>query len=128
MTIAPLAEVLAIVPAVDPDLRERALPTVPVADFRARIRDVWLSPDAEFDGESNRNAQARGVSVLRRVLTRHPGEHVVVATHGNLLALILNSFDSQIGYDFWQGLSFPDVYRATFKNGALLDVSREWVD
>ena len=36
---------------------------------------------------------------------------VVVSTHGNLLVLLLNYLDAAIGYEFWQGLRIPDVYR-----------------
>lgn len=128
MTIEPLAESLAITPTVEPDLRERALPMVPVTDFHQRIRDYWQSPQQVMDGESNVAAQARGVSVVRQVLARHAGDDVVVATHGNLLALILNGFDPAIGYEFWQRLSFPDVYRVTFESGTLANVTREWID
>jgi 2,3-bisphosphoglycerate-dependent phosphoglycerate mutase len=127
MTIEPLAESLAIAPEVEPDLRERALPMMAVADFEQRIRDYWQFPQRVMDGESNVAAQARGLSVVRRLLTRHAGHHVVVATHGNLLALILNGFDPAIGYEFWQRLSFPDVYCARFENGALANVTREWI-
>ena len=50
----------------------------------------------------------------------------MVATHGNLLALILNGLDSAFGYDFWRQLSFPDVYRLEFEGTALTRVERIW--
>ena len=39
------------------------------------------------------------------------GGPVAVVTHGNLLALILHSFDGHSGFDTWAGLTNPDVYR-----------------
>jgi 2,3-bisphosphoglycerate-dependent phosphoglycerate mutase len=43
--------------------------------------------------------------------------HNVVATHGNLLTLILNYYDLQIGYDFWSRLAMPDVYHLEIRGG-----------
>jgi 2,3-bisphosphoglycerate-dependent phosphoglycerate mutase len=55
-----------------------------------------------------------------------PGEHVVAATHGNLLALVLNGFDPAFGYEFWRALSFPDIYRLAFDANGLVAVDRFW--
>ena len=59
-------------------------------------------------------------------MKRHAGQHVVVATHGNLLALILNAFDPSFGYEFWRELSFPDVYEVEFEATRLIRVRRLW--
>jgi 2,3-bisphosphoglycerate-dependent phosphoglycerate mutase len=124
-TVAPLANRLRIGIATDEDLRERELP--PVSDFEAAVRESWQSFDAApRGGESNRAAQSRGVFVVRRILDRHAGEEVVVATHGTLLTLILNDFDAAVGHEFWQRLSFPDIVRATFAGERLVDAERIW--
>ena len=34
----------------------------------------------------------------------------VVVTHGNLLTLILRSFDAHFGFDHWERLTYPDVF------------------
>jgi 2,3-bisphosphoglycerate-dependent phosphoglycerate mutase len=126
MTVVPLAESLSLSPGPVDDLRERALPVESVADFERLVRAFWASPGEPMAGESNTQAQARGVAVLRRVLARHDGQHVVVSTHGNLLALILNAYDSAIGFEFWRRLSFPDVYRVEFAQGVLTSIERCW--
>ena len=56
----------------------------------------------------------------------HVGQHVVLATHGNLLGLIVNGFHSSCGYDFWQGLSFPDVYRLDLADMQFVGLERVW--
>lgn len=61
-------------------------------------------------GESSRNAQRRGLALIRLLAHRHPSETVALATHGNLLALVLNTFDPPVGFDFWKSLAFPDVF------------------
>ena len=71
-------------------------------------------------------AQARGLAAVRQFIARHAGQHLVVATHGNLMALILNGFDPAFGYEFWRELSFPDVYELEFEASALIRVRRIW--
>jgi 2,3-bisphosphoglycerate-dependent phosphoglycerate mutase len=68
----------------------------------------------------------RGFAAVRGLLARHDGQHLVAATHGNLLALILNALDPAYGFDFWRGLSFPDVYRLRFDKRKLITVDRVW--
>jgi 2,3-bisphosphoglycerate-dependent phosphoglycerate mutase len=122
-------EGLGIAPTVIADLRERDLPPVFNDDFPGTIRTAWENPAvAPEGGESNLAAQARGLAVLRMILARHAGQHVVVATHGNLLALILNALDSSFGYDFWRAMTFPDIYELQFEAEVLARVDRIYED
>jgi 2,3-bisphosphoglycerate-dependent phosphoglycerate mutase len=109
------------------DLRERELPVVPPNEFENLIRQAWSAPDEPpRGGESNVRAQVRGLGVVRAALARHTGSEVVLATHGNLLALVLNGLDPTFGYEFWQRLSFPDIYQLVFDNSDLRRVERLW--
>jgi 2,3-bisphosphoglycerate-dependent phosphoglycerate mutase len=126
-TVAPLAEHLGLEIIMVEQLREREVPAVPLGEFEQMIKQAWRSPDVgPGGGESNFLAQARGVDVLKKIVTRHPGTTVVIATHGNLMALIMSGLDRAYGYEFWRHLSFPDVYRLTFENGKLCTVARDW--
>lgn len=126
-TIEPLASRLALRPEVVTDLRERTLPVVPTAQFDALVRRAWSSPaEAPGGGESNVEAQVRGLTVVRTAVMRHAGAHVVLATHGNLLALVLNALDAKFGYEFWRQLSFPDIYQLVFDGRDLRNVERLW--
>jgi 2,3-bisphosphoglycerate-dependent phosphoglycerate mutase len=126
-TVEPLATRLGLRPEPIPDLRERELPAVPPAEFDALIRQAWSSPDeAPGGGESNVRAQARGLAVVQTILARHVGSQVVIGTHGNLLALVLNALDSRYAYDFWRGLSFPDIYKLEFDGSRFGSVERLW--
>ena len=58
----------------------------------------------------------------------HRGRHVVISTHGSLLALILNGFDRTFGYDFWSALTFPDVYELTFDDRVMAGARCLWSD
>lgn len=126
-TVAPLANDLGLEPELVADLRERELPVVSANAFDALVRDAWHRPDdPPPGGESNVEAQARGTAVVLRLVDRHPGGEVALATHGNLLALVLNRLDPSYGYEFWRRLSFPDVYALTLDRHRLIGLERIW--
>ncbi|ELZ95175.1 phosphoglycerate mutase [Haloferax mucosum ATCC BAA-1512] len=113
---------------VDEDLRERELAGRHVEDFDAAVEELWADPTASHPGgESHAEAQARGVAAVDRLVEAYPGRHVVVGTHGTLMALVFNAYDPRYGYEFWTGLSMPDVYEATFVGDALASLVRTWV-
>jgi 2,3-bisphosphoglycerate-dependent phosphoglycerate mutase len=56
----------------------------------------------------------------------HVRSEVVLATHGNLLALVLNALDPNFAYEFWCRLSFPDIYELAFNGTDLRGVERLW--
>ena len=86
-TVASLADRLGIRVAVVTDLQERQLPVVPAGDFERVVRETWRAfSSAAAGGESNAIAQARGLAAVRRLLARHAGQHLVVVTHGNVMA------------------------------------------
>jgi 2,3-bisphosphoglycerate-dependent phosphoglycerate mutase len=126
-TISHLAGRVGLRPAVEPDLRERELLAIPAADFERVVLESWSAPTiAAAGGESNDAAQTRALAVVRQLVIRHAGQHLVVATHGNLLALILNGLDPAFGYEFWRQLSFPDVYELQFEGVTLVRVRHIW--
>jgi 2,3-bisphosphoglycerate-dependent phosphoglycerate mutase len=66
------------------------------------------------------------VAVVRQVVERHRDEAAILSTHGSLLAIILNAFDSAFAHDFWRTLTFPDVYEMTFRDGTFVGAARVW--
>jgi len=111
-TVSPLADRLGLPVRELPELRERALGSFDPSPFEEAVAATWARFDyAHPGGESNREAQRRGVEAIRFLASRHPEELVVAGTHGNLLALILNAFDGRVGFDFWRSLALPDVLR-----------------
>lgn len=124
-TIAPLAARLGLPLHVVPELYERRLSGGPVDDFLEAVRATWADPCFAFPGgESNAAARERAVGFLEALLARHPEEHVVLSTHGNLLALLLQHFDPAIDFHFWQSLTMPDVYRLVLGTGGTPRVQR----
>ena len=126
-TVEPLASRLGLHLEVVRDLRERELPAVSLDEFDSFVQQAWNDPNqSPCGGESNVQAQVRGLAVVRDVVARHVGSQVVLATHGNLLALVLHALDPSFGYEFWRRLSFPDIYQLTFDGLELRGVERQW--
>jgi 2,3-bisphosphoglycerate-dependent phosphoglycerate mutase len=90
------------------------------ASFAEAMEASW----SDFDlihpgGESSRVAQARVRNLVEQLAHRHQSQTVVLATHGNLLALLLNAFDRRVDFGFWNSLEFPDVFELQLlKSGA----------
>lgn len=126
-TVEPLSGRLRLEPIVLDDLREREPVAGSALDFEAAVQAAWLSPTTAVSGsESNAVAQGRGLAAIRKIIDEQNGMQVVAATHGNLLALILNNFKPSVGFDFWRTLTFPDVYELRFQRKVLVNVRRIW--
>ncbi|MBX5476646.1 MAG: histidine phosphatase family protein [Clostridia bacterium] len=111
-TVAPLAERRGLTVELVESLAERRLAAGAVEDFDAAVRWTWEHPDEALPGgESNRAAQTRGWTALQAIMARHANGHVVVASHGNLLALVLQCVDPSVDHAFWRRMTMPDVYR-----------------
>ncbi len=51
--------------------------------------------------------------------------NIIVVTHGNLFALILNQFDNDFGFNEWKEIRNPDVYLIKY-NQNVQSVSPLW--
>lgn len=126
-TVQPLAILLGLEIQLEPRFRERELGGWTALNFVAAVQRTWQDPDYAFPGgESNRQAQRRAILGLQAVLEGSK-EQIVIGTHGNLLALILNYFDPTVDFDFWLALSMPDVYRLEIKPTGHTRYARVWM-
>ncbi len=126
-TVEPLAHALGLEIKIEPDLRERALGRIQPEMFVAAVKKTWDDPMFSHPGgETNLAAQKRGLAVLNRV-RRTPGQsQIVLSTHGVMMTLLLQSFDSSLGFAFWASLSMPDIYAVEFCNGGRIQIRRIW--
>ena len=107
------------------DLKERRLSEFPVPDFQEAMNMVWDNPHYALDGgESNITAQKRGIRAIIHILEQCNGQNIVIGTHGNIMVLMMNFFDSKYDYDFWKTLSMPDIYQLTFEKNKLIFAKR----
>ncbi|KWX74170.1 histidine phosphatase family protein [Paenibacillus jilunlii] len=126
-TIQPLAEVQQNEILLMENLRERTIGNIAELSFVEAKRRVYQDFAAVFEGgESSAEAQARAVGEFKLLLEKYEGKTLVVGTHGDIMTLLMNYFDCQYGYDFWQSTTMPDIYRLEFKGRMLAQVRREW--
>ncbi len=66
----------------------------------SEMRRRWDSGEYEYaveQGESVYDVQRRGVSAVRRIVTAHAGQRVLVVTHGRFLRIVLASLLTEYG-------------------------------
>ena len=125
-SIAPLAQRLNLPVELDSRLAERVLSAAPLEHWREALQQTFEDLDLAWSGgESSRTAMARGRAAIDALLTR-PARVLVVMTHGNLMTLILRSFETQFGFQAWEYLSNPDVYYLEM-DAERVQVTRTWV-
>lgn len=97
------------------DLRERRLSPEPHDEWRDTLERSWGDADFELPGgESGRTAQRRAIAILDLLRTRHAdGGRIVLGSHGNLISLILQALQPDVGYDFHMAMPMPALYRLT---------------
>ena len=120
----PLAERLQLAIETDQRLIERNLGKIKGTDWVSPLRTSFDDLDICLpDGESTRNAMMRGRVVIDEARDR--GLPAAIFTHGNLLSLIVKSFNNEVGFDFWQGLTNPDVFLLS-KVDECVKIERLW--
>ena len=126
-TITPLAGRLGLPINKEPDLCELKLGDEVFEDFFNAVELTWQNPSFAYPGgESNVMAQKRGIAVVQRLLEKHPTQHIVLSTHGNLMALIMQVFDPSLDFMFWKSLTMPDVYRLNISQSGEGLIQRMW--
>lgn len=110
-SVQPLAEQLGLSIAEDERLGERILCARNHPDWLTMLEKTFDDLDLCYPGgESSREAMHRALLVIQEVITSRTA-NTVVATHGNLLSLLLKHYDDSMGFAQWQGLTNPDVYQ-----------------
>ncbi|NOU74256.1 histidine phosphatase family protein [Paenibacillus sp. LMG 31458] len=126
-TIFPLAERLGIEIVTDNRLTERILSEKNHPDWREMLRQTYYDLDLCYEGgESSNVATHRVITVVKELLNSR-FENIIIASHGNLISLLLKYFDDRIGYKEWENLSNPDVFHLSFMKDTP-NIERIWTD
>ncbi len=102
--------------SLDPQLRERSFGSwegLTGAEIDARFGDWSL-----HDGETDDHVRERVLAATHRIVARHPGEEVLVVSHGGVLASLWHHA-SGARLERWANCA---VYRLAFRNGILSPV------
>lgn len=105
------------------DFRERKVSTAPVRDLLSFYHDQWMDFSHRLiGGECLSEVQDRNIRALKRLLAEHPGENMVVGSHGTALSLIVNYFDPAFDYDRFEEIRelMPWVVRLSFDGDRFL--------
>lgn len=113
------------------ELRERPIASLDVSITELELLDAVEQSFTDLDfklegGESTREAQERAVPVIKQLLKKHAGSKIAVGTHGNIMTIIMNYFDSDYGFAFWKSTSKPDIYKLEFEEEQLKSVKKLW--
>lgn len=107
------------------DLRERLLSTELVSNFNDAMQNVWEDWSFAYEGgESNDVAQRRAVICMQNILKQYEGKNIVIGTHGNIMVLLMNYFNSKYDFEFWKTLHMPDVYKLNFDKNRFISAER----
>ena len=85
----------------DDRLRERKLSSrfIEDSEFEETIQYLWQNPDKSLiGGESNREALNRILDLFADLEGRYSGKTILLSSHGNLLGILINHFDSSFDY------------------------------
>lgn len=93
------------------------------------VKKMFSHPNFSLrGGESKADCQSRAVAVLKEILKNFKGHKIVIGTHGLVMTLMMEYYDSQYGYEFLMETSKPDVYKMKFNNEQLIDIKRLWAE
>jgi len=117
-TVADLAEFSGLPINVSEDLRERNAGGWHGGRFFEFIEKQWADFDYHIeDGECLREVQERNIRILKKLLSEHEGENIVVATHGTALSTMLNYYYPQFDFECFKKIVnfMPFVIRLDFE-------------
>lgn len=93
------------------------------------LEESFRDPDFALEGaESNAECQRRAVAELDTLLHTYKGKNIAVGTHGAVMTLMMNHYDSRCDLKFLYSTSKPDIYRMEFKGLELVGVHRLWTE
>ncbi len=109
-TLAPFAARTGLALQRDERLVERRLSPAPIDAWRDVVRRSFTDPDFRVPGgESGREVLGRAWKALEEILSR--GHSLpAVASHGQLISLVLHSIEPSFGFAGWESLSNPDLH------------------
>ncbi len=92
----------------DSRLNERQLSDISLDNWLNELKYTFEDFDYHIhNGESSSEAQKRILSVYESI---NQSYNSLIVTHGNIMTLLLNHFNHEIGFEEWKALKNPDLY------------------
>ncbi|MFD1018402.1 histidine phosphatase family protein [Thalassobacillus hwangdonensis] len=125
-TIQPFANKKGLEVITDERLKERILSEEPLDDFMEVLEETFTDHDYKMPGgESSNEAKRRVRELVDELEQDEEHDNIAIVTHGNLLALLLQTFHADVGFDQWKRITNPDIYLVQ-KQGGEYTVERIW--
>ncbi|MGG4490153.1 histidine phosphatase family protein [Metabacillus idriensis] len=94
--------------------------------MKDRLKDTFDDLTLAFEGgESNQSGMERVQSLLAEI-TALKENHIILVSHGNLITLLLRSFNDTYGFNHLMSMTNPDVHKITLKQAGEADIQRIW--
>lgn len=111
---------------IDERLKERLLSEDPIDDWMDILEESFQNFHFRLPGgESSNDAYERADQVLTESLNDESHNHILMVTHSNLLALMLQKFHIDVGFKEWKMMTHPDVFLIQPVGGEFV-VERIW--
>jgi len=125
-TIEPYAKEEGLNIQIDNRLSERRLSNKSLTNWLELLKQTFDDIDLIIEGgESSREATERAINLIREEMEFGKKQNTLLVTHGNLMSLILRYFDESFGFNEWENLTNPDVYRIDIENNQI-NIKRLW--
>ena len=109
------------------DFRERKIADTWIDDFYTFAKKQWEDFSYKLpNGENLAEVQARNINALNNVLIKYKNKNIVIGTHGQALATIINYYNNDYGFDDFMAMAniMPWVAKMTFDNNILIDLQK----
>ncbi|HLR79921.1 MAG TPA: histidine phosphatase family protein [Bacillota bacterium] len=114
-SIRPYAEQIGLPIDVDERLKERILSDRPIDDWLDVLEQSFHDHHFRLPGgESAYDALTRAKDVFASLDEHEDVMNVMIVSHGNLIALVLQQLDEAYGFDQWKQLRNPDIYKICY--------------
>lgn len=110
-TIKPFSESKAMPIIINHHLKERVLSEKPMEDWLEQLEKTFVEKDLSFSGgESSNDALTRIREVVDEIFENKQMHSVAVVSHGNILSLLINHYETTFGFAQWQQMKNPDIF------------------
>lgn len=80
-------------------------------DFKVQLNIYGKTPPILYLVESpNVTALNRILDFLNNLEHKYSNKTILISSHGNIIGILLNYFDSTFDYKQWEGMTFPDCF------------------
>lgn len=115
-TVSPFCMSTNTIAGIEEDLRERKLKEEhSVEDWKSLLEKSWKDFSFSLPNcESGFSCQQRISNCISKLVKMNRAKTLLVSSHGNAIGLYLNKLDPSFGFQQWESMRNPDLFKITF--------------